>query len=392
MMTFAIVIVCYEKLNSLKRLISSLEIVDFQKRKDITLIFSIDYSDNNEEVRKFAENYNWEHGRKIVRKFEENQGLKKHIFSCGDYTLDYDILVVLEDDLYVSDSMYHYSYNSAKFYMDDENIAGISLYNFQKNWLNTMLSFFPQSNQYDAYFLKVAQSWGQVWTRDKWKKFKDWYSMNSEFIFSDNIPNALNKWNSKTSWLKYHDKFCIEKKKYFVYPYFSISTNFSDPGTHSKIVTSESQSNLCVEKKIFHFPVFSKESIVYDEYMERENLDIHLGLESGSLSVDIFCNKSDKQLKHKRYLLTTRKLDFKIIEQYSLALKPVELNVLRGIKGSGIYLYDTKIIEKNSGKDYRYELLKYSMGINSFRKFKSLLAFSIRGFLTAIIQKVFYDN
>ena len=48
-------------------------------------------------VEKFATEYNWEYGEKIVRTFPERQGLKKHILQCGDYTSKYDVVVILED-------------------------------------------------------------------------------------------------------------------------------------------------------------------------------------------------------------------------------------------------------------------------------------------------------
>ena len=176
MKTFAIVIICYRKLNGIKRLLKSLEQVNYDGRNDIHLIFSVDYSYDNEDVRDFVENYKWHFGNKSTIKYTENQGLKKHIIACGDLTSQFDILVVLEDDLYVSNSMYNYSYNAAMFYYEDENIAGISLYNFNKNWLNTIHPFNPEYKTYDTYFMKIAQSWGQVWTSKKWGSFKRWYN------------------------------------------------------------------------------------------------------------------------------------------------------------------------------------------------------------------------
>ena len=110
---------------------SSLENVDYDGRTDINLIFSIDNSGTN-VVENFAKKYNWPYGPKTIRTFNERQGLKKHILQCGDYTEQYDIVVALEDDIYVSDSMYLYAYQAAEFYEDEDNVAGISLYSFQK--------------------------------------------------------------------------------------------------------------------------------------------------------------------------------------------------------------------------------------------------------------------
>ena len=101
--------------------------------------------------------------------------MKKHILKCGDYTNQFDIISVLEDDIFVSNSFYHYAYNAAVFYEFEDRVAGISLYSFQKNWLDWIMRFEPQRTGCDAYFMKIAQSWGQVWIKEKWDKFLAWY-------------------------------------------------------------------------------------------------------------------------------------------------------------------------------------------------------------------------
>jgi len=228
--SFAIVVICYNRIDSLKRLIASIEKADYGERNDIELVFSIDFSGNS-NIRDYAEVYNWKYGNKRIITYDERQGLKKHVLKCGDLTKEYDIVTVLEDDIYLSNSFYHYAYNVMEFYWDDERIAGISLYGFQKNWLDWILRFEPQKNKYDVYFLKVAQSWGQVWSYNKWSEFKKWYNRNNKNFITDNIPEYLLQWPD-TSWLKYHDKYLIEKNKYFVYPYYSLSNNFSDAVQH----------------------------------------------------------------------------------------------------------------------------------------------------------------
>ena len=193
MKSFAVVLVCYNRIAGIKRLLKSLEKVDFDGRKDIHLIFSIDHS-GSETVLNFANVYQWPYGEKHVRYFSSRQGLKKHILQCGDFTQQFDIVAILEDDLYLSDSFYHYSYQASEFYWDDDNIAGISLYSFQKNWLDWFIRFEPQQSSYDTYFLKIAMSWGQIWLPHKWKLFMEWYKCNEIFEKGENIPQYLNTW------------------------------------------------------------------------------------------------------------------------------------------------------------------------------------------------------
>lgn len=371
MKSFAIVLIGYNRLPGLRRLVESLEKVDYDNRKDIHLIFSIDNS-GKKDVENFANGYYWPFGEKHVRTFPERQGLKKHILSCGDYTQSYDIVALLEDDLFVSDSFYHYAYQAADYYYDDDNIAGISLYGFQKNWLNWVLRFEPQKSEFDTYFLKVAQSWGQVWTSKKWSQFKEWYSAHIDFTKSDTIPEYLNTW-PESSWLKYHDRYCIETNKYFIYPYVSISTNFSDSGEHSSQTSTDHQVELMYGKKVYSFPTFSSCAIKYDEYMDRVGLGKYLEIPDEELCVDFWGTKSSAL--YKRYLLSLESKEYRVIKEFALALRPVELSVMLGIKGKGIFLYDTE--EKVQAQRYDGSYQRYLYSIRS-RESGKIIRFAVK--------------
>lgn len=378
--SFAIVIVCYNRIDGIKRLIKSLECVDFNNRKDIDLIFSIDNS-GTDIVERFATSYQWKYGKKIIRTFEKRQGLKKHILQCGDYTNDYDILVVLEDDIFVSDNLYNYAYNSAIYYWNDSNIAGISLYSFQKNWLKWLVRFEPQKTKYDTYFMKIAMSWGQVWTKSKWDSFKSWYIMNKSFKKSDDIPNVLNIW-PETSWLKYHDLYCIRENKYFVYPYVSISTNFSDAGEHAEFSVTDHQVELMYGKKEYSFALNDENAVRYDEFMEREMLGKYLDVDDNELTVDLWGNKPKKY--YKKYVLTIENLPFKKINTYSLSVRPIELSIILGLKGNEIKLYDTTIKSKNEKRvNSDFYLYRYSIRSNDY---STLLSFSL------LLSKQFFSD
>lgn len=353
MRSFAIVLIGYNRLPGLVRLVQSLEKVDYNNRDDIHLIFSIDNS-GKQDVENFAKEYNWPHGQKHIRTFKERQGLKKHILSCGDFTEEYDIVALLEDDLFVSDSFYNYAYNAADYYFDDDRVAGISLYGFQKNWLNWVLRFEPQKTEYDTYFMRIAQSWGQVWTKKKWQGFKDWFENNKEFTKSDRIPQYLNTW-PESSWLKYHDRYCIENDKYFVYPYISISTNFSDSGEHSTQTSTDHQVELMCGKKSYRFPDFAENAVVYDEYMDRMKIGKHLAIPDDLLCVDFWGTKPTSS--YKKYLLSLEAKEYLVEKEFALALRPIELSVILGIKGRGIFLYNTEVKAskpKYDGNYYRY--------------------------------------
>jgi len=332
-MDIAIVVVTYNRIDSLKRLLCSLSNAVYCQ--SVSLIISIDKSDSS-IIEEYADSFDWKYGPKIVKKHAFNLGLRKHILSIGDFTEYYDGIVVLEDDLVVSPSFFYYTLDTLSKYSGDERIAGISLYNFSTNFQN-YLPFIPEKNGFDVFFFQNAQSWGQIWTKDKWNEFKKWYENNNEeFTEKPNIPLNICKWG-KNSWLKYHIKYCIECNKYFVYPYISLSFNSGESGTHSKVLNNNPhcEINWGVQEH-FRLPGF-EDAIKYDAFYERVGLENYLSIKD--VCVDIYGSKGNRE--GKRFWLTTNREPYKIIDEYGLMYIPVEENIIQAVKGKGIFLYDT---------------------------------------------------
>ena len=337
-MNIGICIIAYNRLNSLKRVLTSLE--QGYYNESVTLIISIDKSNDN-HVKDFAGQYEWKQGEKRIIAHPENLGLRKHVLKCGDLLNEYDALIVLEDDVSVAPSFYYYAKQCVEKFYDDDNIAGISLYNFPLNYQNR-LPFYPLHSDSDVYLMQCAQSWGQVWMKKQWFAFKEWYLNHSEeFGELSHLPKAICRW-PKSSWLKYHTRYCIEKKKYFVYPYVALSTNNSDAGTHNINKSSFFQSNLLYGKKeIFKLTP----TIYYDGFFESLLLSNYLGCVYNDVCVDFYGEK--KNFSNKRYWLTREKLSYKIVKSYSLTYKPYEWNILQNEKGYELFIYDTQFIESN---------------------------------------------
>ncbi len=176
-MTYAIIVVGYNRPNELKRLLKSVINADYSGIQ-VDLVISLDYCDRQGEIKQIVKKTEWSHGKKVIRAFSERQGLRNHILQCGDLTLDYDAVIVLEDDLVVAEGFMHYVVAACEKYYNDENIAGISLYTHRTNPGNGRF-FEAQFNGYDAFFMQYAQSWGQCWTRKMWNGFREWYNKNS---------------------------------------------------------------------------------------------------------------------------------------------------------------------------------------------------------------------
>lgn len=334
-MNIPICCICYNRIDSIKRLLLSLEKADYNGYSP-TLIISIDKSDT-QEVEKFADKYKWPYGNKIVYKHEANLGLRNHVLECGNRIKDYDGLVVLEDDILVAPSFYHYAQQAVSCYFDDGNIAGISLYSFRINY-QTQTPFIPLHGNSDIYFMKCAQSWGQVWIKERWMEFYDWYTNNNNDFENDgNLPESICRW-PKSSWLKYHTRYCIENNKYFVYPYIALSSNNSDAGTHVGLRNTLFQVPLQYGVKMdFKFTSFDdNNAIKYDGFFESENL---FKQQDGSNSITVSLYGT-KKINKKNLFLSASPLPFRIVKSWAMNLRPIELNILMEQNGNEIFLYD----------------------------------------------------
>ena len=354
-MKLAVFTVGYNRIEGMLRLINSLKEVDFFGSR-VDFIISLDKSNIEEQLVSAVSPIEWPFGEKKIRTFPERQGLRKHILSCGDFLSDYDAIAVLEDDLLVSPSFYSYIRACYAKYSENENIAGVSLYKHLYN-VNSSQPFEPEQTQYDVYFMQFAMSWGQLWFRKQWFAFKDWYEKNNaEFGLTDGIPDCVCKW-SNSSWLKYHIRYCIETNKFFVYPYQSITTCFSEEGEHAKTKLTTFQVPILSDiKKEYLLPDYEK-AVKYDAFFERIIENVSIGaISSKELFFDIYVQKH--KFEGKRYIISTQDLPYKVIDSFALDMRPHEINVLRCIKGSNIFFYDS-MISCNAPKRNREALFRY---------------------------------
>lgn len=341
-MDIAICIIAYNRIDSLKRCLYALEQSVYNV--SVKLYISVDKSDTD-LVERFAIDYKWLFGEKEVVLHDSNLGLRKHVLSCGDLLETHDALIVLEDDIWVSKGFFMYVQQTIDKYKDDEDIAGISLYNFSISYHSSQ-PFIPLSVDSDVYLMQNAQSWGQVWMRKQWFEFKQWYSENcEEFTEKPHLPKSICSW-PRSSWLKYHTRYCIEKNKYFVYPYKSFSTCFSDAGVHTLESSPRFQTPLyeSIIDKLNLNPI-----MVYDSFFENIKIYEWLNLSPKELCIDYYGDKGNRE--NMRYWLSRKQVPYKIIKSYGLVMKPYELNVKFNIEGNDLFLYDTAISEVIDIKD-----------------------------------------
>lgn len=375
MPNIAIVVVAYNRVNSITKLLNSLLYAYYSQ--PVTLILSIDKSESD-AVECLGDRFEWPYGDKIVVKHVDNIGLRKHILSIGEYTKQYDGVVVLEDDLEVSPSFFNFALEAVERYQNDDRIAGISLYTFPLN-LHVSLPFIPDRNEYDAFLFQNAQSWGQIWMTRSWGHFIEWYEKNSD-DFSDqpHLPQSICHWG-KNSWLKYHIKYCIEQNKYFVYPYTSLTYCSGAVGVHSREVNNYTQGALLRGNMTnYRLPTFES-AVKYDAFYERVDLDYKLGVEDVCLDL----NGSKGNRMNHRYWLTTRRAPYKVVRSFGLKYIPMEQNVVYNVEGDTIFLYDTQ----KKGKKPRNNFIS----IINYYKYNGLFSYMmVCGFAQSLIQIIRY--
>ena len=339
----AIVAVGYNRPDGIRRLLESIGKAHFFD-KDIPLIISIDESDKSNEVEKVAQEFNWEHGTKQIIRFPERQGLKKHIVKCGDLSEKYGAVIILEDDLVVAKDFYDYVCSAHKKYSDDDRICGVSLYSYNTN-VFTHYPFLPERNEYDVYLGGMVVTWGQSWTNKQWKNFKKWYLDHTDKLpqVNDKIPQVISSWTR--SWGRYFVSYMAENGLYYIYPYVSRTTCFSDFGEHNSKTTvpfTFVQTPLMygVPKE---YKMGDIDSLVcYDAFYERV-----LGKDAviAGISGDKICfdlNNMKTVSGGKEYVVTNSKLPYDVVASFGMTLRPICENVIEGVPGNQIYLYSLK--------------------------------------------------
>ena len=352
----SIVVISYNRHDCLTRLLSSLSSAKYPA-ENIRLVISIDRSDNP-KVLETAESFCWKHGTKEVVAHKEKKGLRDHVLSCGDLAVRFGAVILLEDDLFVSPLFYEYSSECLRHYATQEKIAGISLYAHRTN-VNCHHPFEPIIDGTDVFFLQFASSWGQAWTAAQWSEFRTWYDAAKRSVTSeDYLPAGVVNW-PESSWLKYFIKYMVCNDLYFVYPRNSLTTNYSDPGTHNFKASRRFQVPLQIRRpnEGWRFAKFERSVSIYDVFFELvpasvASLAPHLGVTE--FTVDLYGTKPLDKIRTP-FMLTCRPCDHSLTS-FGCSLRPRDANLLFGSLGGRFSLAETgSVSEMRSRPDWEIE-------------------------------------
>tara|TARA_R110000868_G_scaffold98508_2_gene271230 strand:+ start:5434 stop:6609 length:1176 start_codon:yes stop_codon:yes gene_type:complete len=378
-----IVVIAFNRPNSLSRILMSISKANYPS-KNIDLVISIDKTDNNQNVLEIANKFNWNHGTKKVIYQSENLGLRKHIIKSMSIVHQYDSMIMLEDDLFVSPDYYNYTQQALNFSYNNDKIGGISLYNHQLNVYKDQ-NFTAIDDGFDNWYFQFASSWGQAWNVKHIKLFLEWYETNPEINALDVVPKYVRNWSDK-SWLKYFISFVIIKNKYFMYPKISLTTNFGDQGVNMDMSNTYFQVPILnFYGKKYNFSKLEDSHSIYDAFYENLNLNETLGFQKEEITIDLYGYKNI----FKRYLLSSQQHHYFIIKTFGRSFKPHDLNILYNIEGKDFYLYDTEVIAKNKFNSNPFYILDYNIKMISLPQAFSIFKFKFEQRLKIFLYNIF---
>jgi hypothetical protein len=350
-MKVAIVVVAFNKVSPLGRLLKSLSNILLSQIAVVDLHFSID-GGGDIEVKALANAYSWDKGEKTVVVHDRNIGLKNNVYASMKLGLKYDAIIILEDDLYVSPYLLSDAIKLLEFYSASPEIAGISLYSPRFNE-TSYSNFIPINDNSDAYFMKIPSSWGQVYSRAQVESYFKWHD-NMRQANPVTLPPNVARWSDK-SWKKEFYQYLIELKKYLVYPRISLTTNYADAGVHHR-GSDLYQVPLSLSNRPMQLNTFQSSNVIYDEYCEIESSSLKRLcriLEGYKFSVDLYGYKvSSNNLTDADYVLSTLVLE-NPVKSWDDSQIPLEMNCINDIPGKGLYLY-----ERSKMSYSRYRLIK----------------------------------
>jgi hypothetical protein len=371
----AIVILCYKKIKSLKRLLCSLQNADYPE--NVTLVFSIDYSEENNVVN-YIKNFYWPYGKKEIILHDKNIGLRENILSCGALSEKYGSVIILEDDLYVSKQFYAYAIKAKDFYAKDNNVAGISLYAYEYSEI-ALEKFYPLYDAKDTFLMQWASSWGQLWTSMQWYSFFEWYQKNkTEDLHKFNIPNKVINW-PESSWKKYFIAYLADTDKFFIYPYTSFVSNCGDVGVHTcKDSFISTQVEIPLNYNLLTMRLADSSSLlkydsffqIYPEYLKKSD-----EIKKIDFDVDLAGTKRKHNIT-KKYLLSSKKC-YNSLFTFDNCILPFALNVINDCKGDYFSIGKTE--------DFFYS---EGLFLRVFRRYVNREILSGRGHLADVIYRL----
>jgi len=195
----------------------------------------IENMDKNLKVIEVAKMENWCKECTIIIR-EKNYGIEKNIIEgVSDLVNKYGKVIVIEDDLVVSNSFLEYMNNGLEYYQNIDVVKQVVGFNLLES---------VQSN-HDAILLPIASSWGwgtwdRVWSqvdfldKSSLSKIESYlFDLEGAFPYYKLLKNQISKNNTNT-WDVQFWKYVLKSKGLVLYPKKNLVLNsgFDGSGVH----------------------------------------------------------------------------------------------------------------------------------------------------------------
>ncbi len=334
-MRIPIVIAAHDRPKSLERLLKSLQ--PTANGLDTDLIISIDGS--HPEVIKVAQEYVWQYGKKDLKIHDPKLGLKQHILHCIQIGKNYDGIILLEDDLWVSPVFTEYTELLMNHMEKLRHYSSFAFYHQHFYPSNGIYRFYQEPFCYSTPF---PCSSGFLMLKNEVESFDGWLKLDKD---EDAIvPAFISSWTN--SWKKSYAAYLLDQGKEVLYPPASVVTNFGDAGEHHKTASSFFQSPLMGRGGLNACLTFIRS---YDVYLNPNIAMVKVWLPQLSkldLDIDLTASKPLEEVRAE-YYISTRGCS-NPIQTWSSNLKPIEKSLEYDYSNGGIMLGYTRSFSFNS--------------------------------------------
>ncbi len=329
----ACVITAYRRRSSLRELLGSLRRQHIPEGAQVDLIVNIDRSELSAEISHICDHLEWPRGEKKINIRGERTGLKYNVLGSLKEVFNYDFIVLLEDDLFLSQHAVQFAIDVYERSRLVHTISGAGLYSYGFDE-TSLRDFHPFTNGLEVFKAKVPCSWG----------FITWESAISDFLenpdrYSDlrGLPHNVVGWSGQ-SWKKLFFKYLIEKDAYLIYPEHSLSSIIPSRGSHQR--RDSLYARPLSERRINLPATLTEEVIRYDEYLEilPESLkQVNPSLMEHDFVVNL---RGQKPLSRGLKLVRSRRSK-NDIRNFAAHLPCSEYLVAHGVQGEGISLTES---------------------------------------------------
>ena len=318
---YEILIVCYESVQRLDKLVSSLSRLD---KKRIRLHFSVDGSPKQSVLVEAIEELKSVFEIGMIIRRDENLGVRQHITECIGTIAGFETGgVLLEDDLFVDETLLEYLDEFVSQVHQDSEVSSLALYH-QHYFHYSSLPFWP----YEAgpYKMRYPCSSGLYMSNEEAREFYRFMTEESYDEHTVVVPRNVLRWSD--SWKKYYCIYLELNVKYVVYPERSVVTNTGVAGVHTQFSSRFYQSPLGQNNGVSQVLPVKEIKNKYDVFMEPISdlvKSAQPDLARYDFDVDL---EGDRALKfmRKRYLLSSKPCEHPIM-QFSDELRPLLHNV-----------------------------------------------------------------